>query len=114
MIDFLTFKAFISTDVLIIFYYIGAIVFPIVIWSLTKRFVVRFKEFFLNHTSLELVERLENGVKDVVWNSLTPAQRKKVFAFFLIMFVFLELFWRMLFEFLIAYMQIRDALVLGS
>jgi hypothetical protein len=52
----------------------------------------------------------ENG-KELIWKSLNIKQQTKLIAFFIFCFLFMELFWRMLFEFLIAYMQIRDALV---
>ena len=52
----------------------------------------------------------ENG-KVIVWKSLNKQQQIKFVSFFIATFLFLELFWRMLFEFLIAYMQIRDALL---
>ncbi len=112
--DFLTFKTFISINVLIIFYYLGSIIFPFVFWHLLKRFVIHFKAFFFQYAGEAFTEQVENTVKDIVWNTLKPAQRKKVIAVFVVLFIFFELFWRMLFEFLIAYMQIRDALVSGS
>jgi len=99
--DFLTFKSFISVEVLILFYYIGALILPVSIWLL-MRWVIR-KYHFLNNT-------YESG-KEVLWKSLTIKQQAKLTAIFITCFLFMELFWRMLFEFLIAYMQIRDALI---
>ena len=99
--DFLTFKSFISTEVLIIFYYIGALVLPVGIWILLKWLIGKYR--FLNVT-------YENG-KEIIWTSFNKKQQTKLVAFFMVSFLFMELFWRMLFEFLIAYMQIRDALV---
>ncbi|MFV9615463.1 MAG: DUF4282 domain-containing protein [Gammaproteobacteria bacterium] len=99
--EFLTFKRFISTEVLIIFYYIGALILPVGIWVLLTWLVRKYR--FLNAT-------YENG-KEVIWNSLNKKQQIKLVAFFISSFLFIELFWRMLFEFLIAYMQMRDALL---
>ena len=99
--DFLTFKSFISTEVLIIFYYIGALVLPVGIWALLKWLIGKYR--FLNVT-------YENG-KEIIWTSFNKKQQTKLVAFFIVSFLFMELFWRMLFEFLIAYMQIRDALL---
>lgn len=99
--DFLTFKTFISTETLIIFYYLGAIVLPIVTWLLLIRIIKKYK--LLNSTY--------KNIKESLWNSFNKKQQTKFIAFFLITFIFMELFWRMLFEFLIAYMQIRDALL---
>ena len=99
--DFLTFKTFISTETLIIFYYLGAFILPIFLWLLLTWLIQKYK---LLNTSYE------NG-KKLLWKSLSQKQKAKYIAFFIIAFFFMELFWRMLFEFLIAYMQIRDALL---
>lgn len=100
--DFLTFKNFISTEVLIFFYYIGALIMPAGIWALLKWLIGKYQ--FLNVS-------YESG-KAIIWNSLNKKQQMKLVVFFIFFFLFMELFWRMLFEFLIAYMQIRDALLL--
>ena len=99
--DFLAFKSFISTEVLIIFYYIGALILPVGLWILLTWLIRKYK--YLNTA-------YENG-KAIVWKSLNKQQQTKLVAFFITSFLFMELFWRMLFEFLIAYMQIRDALL---
>jgi len=99
--DFLTFKSFISTEVLIIFYYLGALIFPIGIWFLNSWLIRKYKLFNTVHQS----------GKEVIWNSLKRKHKIMIVSFFVISFLFMELFWRMLFEFLIAYMQMRDALL---
>jgi len=83
IIDIITFKTMISKDMLFVFYYLGAILVPFIIFLYTK-----------------------NIYKPVQKN--TP----KIFMIFIIMFIFMEILWRMMFEFLIAFLQIRDALVL--
>jgi len=99
--DFLTFKSFISIEVLIIFYYIGALILPVGTWILLTWLIRKYR--FINAT-------YENS-KEIIWKSLNKKQQAKLIAFFITAFLFMELFWRMLFEFLIAYMQIRDALL---
>jgi len=99
--DYLTFKSFISTEVLIIFYYLGALILPIGIWLLTIWLIRKYNIFNTIY---------ENG-KGIVWESLNTKQKTRLVAFFVTSFLFMELFWRMLFEFLIAYMQMRDALL---
>ena len=99
--DFLTFKSFISTEVLIVFYYLGAIILPIGIWLLLIWLIQKYKLFNTAY---------ESG-KQIIWTSLNRTQKTKLLAFFITSFLFMEIFWRMLFEFLIAYMQIRDALL---
>ena len=99
--DFLTFKSFISTEVLIIFYYIGSIIMPVGLWYLLYWLINKYK--FVN-------DKYQN-TKEILWKSLNKKQKIKLVSFFTICFIFMELFWRMLFEFLIAYMQIRDVLL---
>ena len=99
--DFLTFKSFISTEVLIIFYYLGAIIMPVAIWFLLVWLMQKYK--FLDTA-------YESG-KEILWQSLNKKQQIKLVVLFVTLFLFMELFWRMLFEFLIAYMQMRDALL---
>jgi hypothetical protein len=101
MMDFLTFKTFISTEALIMFYYIGALILPLGIWGLLTWLIRKYKDIDAAY---------ENG-KVIVWKALDKQQQMKLVSFFIATFLFLELFWRMLFEFLIAYMQIRDALL---
>ena len=99
--DFLTFKSFISIEVLIIFYYIGALIFPFAIWNLLTWSIRKYK--FVS-------KGFESG-KEIFWDSLSKKHKMNLAAFFITCFLFVELFWRMLFEFLIAYMQIRDAIL---
>lgn len=99
--DFLTFESFISTEVLIIFYYLGAVILPVGIWLLLTWLI---QKYILLNTAYE------NG-KEIIWKSLNRKQQTKFIAFFVTSFLFMELFWRMFFEFLIAYMQMRDALL---
>ena len=99
--DFLTFKSFISTAVLIIIYYFGALVFPVCLWALLAWLTTRYKVLNLAY---------KNG-KEMLWASLNTKQKIMFVALFMVCFLFMELFWRMMFEFLIAYMQIRDALL---
>jgi len=99
--DFLTFKTFISTKTLIIFYYIGAIVLPIFSWLLFSWLIQKYK----------LLDTSYKSGKELFWKLMSKKQQSKFIAFFVVFFLFMELIWRMLFEFLIAYMQIRDALL---
>jgi len=101
VIEFLTFEKFISTEALIVFYYIGAVILPLAVWY-SAGWVIR---------KYEIVNAAYEKGKETLWKSLTQKQRVKLVISFIVAFLFMELFWRMLFEFLIAYMQIRDALL---
>lgn len=99
--DFLTFKEFISIPVLIAFYYAGAVVFPFFMWIFSIWLMKKYT----------LIGDVHNKGKEMVWGVLSTKQKLMLVSAFLMAFMFMELFWRMLFEFLIAYMQMRDALV---
>jgi len=107
MIDFLTFQTLISIDVLIMFYYLGAVVLPIgIVW-----FMLWFKRLLVLKVA-GMQSAIDAGVY-AVSNSLSTSSKIKWSILFLVLFIFTELFWRLLFEFLIAFMQMRDALVLN-
>ncbi len=99
MTNFLTFKTFISIDILILSYYIGAIIIPIAMWLskayLQKKFKIldSFNSFLLN-----LLE--------------TMSLKRKVLSIllFIAMFISMEIVWRMCFEAMIGYFQMIDAL----
>lgn len=99
--DFLSFKTFISTEALIVFYYVGAFVAPIVIWVITRCAIKKYKLFDIVY---------KDG-KEIIWASLDKKRKVKLVIIVILAFLLMELLWRMLFEFLIAYMQIHAALV---
>ena len=105
--DFLTFKSFISTEVLILFYYIGAIILPVVTWHLVTSL---YKKYEFINTAYEK-EKEKEKEKEAVWKRLNKKHKNMLIIFFITSFIFMELLWRMMFEFLIAYMQTRDALL---
>lgn len=103
MLDFLTFQSFISLPALIIFYYLGAILLPFTTWHLCLKLSQKRNIIHLT---------LKKG-QQWVWQSLTTRQKSIIILFFILMLGMMELLWRMMFEFLIAYMQMHDALVKG-
>ena len=102
MVDFLSFKTFISIDALIIFYYIVAVFLPVAAWFFMAWFVRKY----------QLVGRVYKEGKEIFWGALSYKQKSLLLMCFVLLCLFMELFWRVMFEFLIAYMQMRDALVL--
>jgi hypothetical protein len=99
--DFLTFDSFISIPVLMGFYYIGAVFCPLVMWRCIRWMVARFS----------LLEQTYLRGKTLIWQLLPVKQKVRVALLFVVAFLLAEVLWRMLFEFLIAFMQMRDALV---
>ena len=101
MQDFLTFKIFISPTMLIIFYYIGAVVMPVFIWFVSRWLMGK----------IGMVEESYQVAKSMTWKSMRFKYRVLFVFLFIIMFLFMQIIWRMMFEFLIAYMQMREALI---
>ena len=99
--DFLTFKTFLSIEVLIIFYYLGALVLPVFVWSLSSWIIQKYK----------IIHIVNQHKKRLTGQPFNKSRRTKMILLFVSMFLFMELCWRMLFEFMIAYMQMRDALL---
>lgn len=99
MWDFLTFQTFIAQDILIILYYIGAIVMPILLWS-SKGYLQR------NST---LFAQANTAFKQLL-GTLNAQNRIIALLGFLIIFLCMELCWRMMFEMLIGYFDMHDSL----
>jgi len=85
MVKFLTFSTFIAQDVLIFFYYIGVLFLPF--------FIYYYREF--------LVQKL---------SFFSTQNQKKFIIFMLLMFLCMELFWRIMFEVMIGYFDMHDYL----
>ncbi|MDX9913911.1 MAG: DUF4282 domain-containing protein [Candidatus Moranbacteria bacterium] len=99
MNNFLTFKTFISSDILIFFYYIGAVLIPILLWQSRVYLKDRFK-------IIQLIN--EQIVK--IFSSLSNKEQSYAKLFILFAFISMEIIWRMMFEVMIAYFDMRDYL----
>jgi len=99
MQDFLTFQTFITPTLLIIFYYVGAMIIPVLCWYLS----LWLKNVYFPESS-ELI-------KDAIKASIPLKKRIIVTILFLLSFLFMEIFWRVMFEFFIAYFDMHDALM---
>jgi len=100
MQDFLTFQTFITPTLLILVYYIGAILIPIFSWYLARWI----KRSYLS-------EEVSGQIKKVIQTRTTTKQRFIVLLVFLLAFLCMEIFWRVIFEFFIAYFDMHDALM---
>ncbi len=101
LLDFLAFRTLISRQVLIVFYYLGALGMPLAAWTLALYLLRRFSA---------AREAMHNGRR--LWSAALPRRyRLGAAGLFLLGFVCMELMWRVMFEYLIAFMQMRDALM---
>ena len=102
MSDFLSFEHLISLKALIAFYYLGALVLPVAIWAFISW--IRKK--------VPLFGAAMNAGTSLVGTTLSTKQKVYFSTLFVVSFMMAELFWRILFEFLIAFIQMRNALML--
>ena len=91
MWDFLTFNHFIAQDVLMIFYYLGAIIGPFILYSLRKRLTAYLKDKGLTF-------------------SLSAPEERLALLIYIIALICMELCWRMMFEAMIGYFDMHDYL----
>jgi len=98
MQDFLTFKTFISPTILMIMYIFGAIVMPAIAWWMA----LKVRKY--------LPSKIEQ-MKKSLFSKMRVRDKAILIGMALCMLLCMEICWRMMFEFLIAYMQIRDVLV---
>ncbi len=91
MIDFLLFKTFITPQVLIIFYIIGAFIIPFFSWL----FKIWIQNRYFNQIKFQIKLRY----------------KVLLYSMFFCCFLLMELFWRMIFEMMIAYFDMHDALM---
>jgi hypothetical protein len=87
-VNFLTFESFISIPVLIAFYYFGALVIPALLW-VKRSWVIK--------------------VTDVLARTF-PIATSRLILGFMVLFIGFEVMWRMMFEMLIGYFQMREYL----
>ena len=95
MQDFLTFQTFITPTFILIIYYFGALVIPIASWYIA----FWIKKAYLSEVSLDIKF------------PMTGKQRFKLLIIFLSAFLCMEICWRMIIEFFIAYFDMHDALM---
>jgi len=99
MTDFLTFKTFISIDILIFSYYIGAVIIPIVIW-LSKGYLQK---------KFKILDKLNSSLRNL-FGTMSLKKRFLSMLLFIFMFISMEIVWRMCFEAMIGYFQVIEAL----
>jgi hypothetical protein len=97
--DFFAFHTFVSLDVLRVVYAVGAMGMPLLAWGVW-RWLGRFQFW-----------RWMRGTAVDATRQVVPKRwRVGAVLVFLLCFLCLELTWRMMFEFIIAYLQMHQAL----
>ena len=91
MKDFLTFQTFITPTLLILMYYVGAVLIPLFSWYLARWIKTVYKTEIESYTTFK--------------------KRFIGYTVFLFFFFCMEILWRVMFEFFIAYFDMHDALM---
>ena len=86
--NYLTFDSFISIPVLITFYYLGALMIPALLW-VKRSWVIKFTDILVRYF---------------------PIATSRLILGFMVLFIGFEILWRMMFEMLIGYFQMREYL----
>ncbi|OYV32990.1 MAG: hypothetical protein B7Z83_10110 [Thiomonas sp. 20-64-5] len=97
--DFFAFRIFVSLDVLRVAYALGAIGMPLVAWGV-----------WLWLDRFTLWKWMRGAAADATRQVIPGRWRLVAILLFVLCFLCMELMWRMMFEFIIAYLQMRDAL----
>jgi len=99
MQDFLSFQTFIAPSLLIVMYYIGALLIPLLTWY-GSRWI---KNKYLSS--------LSQNIGHTIQTYTNTKQRFIVYLSIFFCFICMEILWRVMFEFLIAYFDIHDILI---
>lgn len=94
--DFLVFQVYVTPAVLLVTYYAGALLIPVLVYDMTRRFHQRLAQKDWDATRRYKAQLL--------------SRRGRVVVYAVTALVLSELAWRMMFEFLLAYFQMHDAL----
>ncbi len=99
MYDYLVFNKFIARDVLIVAYYFGAIVIPILLWYM-RSYIIK---------KVLLLKEMENLVGSY-YAKLSSEEKRKIWLTFIALLILAQLCWRMMFEMMIGYFDMHDYL----
>jgi len=93
MWNFLSFHTFVTPVLLIVFYYIGAVLMPLLSYMVARYIKKRVVEY------LAIDITIEKGYRYLFYLSMA------------LCFLCMELIWRVIFEFMVAYFDMHDALM---
>jgi hypothetical protein len=99
MRDILAFNHFITQDVLILFYYIGALLMPLLMW-LGRGWIVH---------NVSIANRWDQAIRKL-YTSLSGGGKVAAVLAIVGLFLCMELCWRMVFEAMIGYFDMHDYL----
>jgi hypothetical protein len=99
MWEILSFNHFVTQNALIFFYYIGAVIIPVIL--------LFFRSYLIENISY--IKKVNTKIKNF-FLSLNATQKTVAVLSFILMFLCMELCWRMMFETMIGYFDMHDYL----
>jgi len=99
MKDFLSFNYFITPHILLAIYYIGAFVIPVLLW--------KFRQYLLEKSAL--FRALNEYIKSL-FSSISVKNKLYIRIAYIVIFLIMELIWRMMFEAMIGYFNMHNYL----
>ncbi|RRS30159.1 MAG: hypothetical protein P794_08055 [Epsilonproteobacteria bacterium (ex Lamellibrachia satsuma)] len=99
MLDILSFNTFITQDVLVFFYYVGAVLIPVILYF--------FKDYIVEHISF--IKTINNKLQ-TFYSAFSANEKIAFWMIFITIFLCMELCWRMVFEAMIGYFDIHEYL----
>jgi len=126
MEQFFNFESFIAIDLLKIFYIIGVVILPVVSWFFLfwtiKKYAALYRLYrgIKRNIFISIIIWIMSKIKffkkyidkSITWGSLSLSQRLKFILLFILLVFFSELIYRLLMEYLIAFMQMHNSLLL--
>ena len=107
LLDFLSFKTFITPNILIGMYYFGVVLVPVFSWLVARWLMGKFKV-------LQPLQSLAQQTLTNRFKQLSVKEQLLILGLGLSIFLMMQLAWRMMFETMLAYFQMRDYLQLLS
>ena len=122
LMDFLQFRLLIAEDVLKVFYLMCAICIPVAAWYFLLWVIRRYAIFMELYKDAQpsllfmifiwIVRKIgffrKAVQQQITWQTLTPTQKLKFLGLYVLMVGFAELFLRLMFEYLIAYIHMHE------
>lgn len=99
--DFIRFKIFVTPSFLVAVYYLGAVGVPFFVWYIAFQLKKKEPAWLVAASS-------SAGAGKII------PYKARIATISFILFLLMELFWRMMFEFMLAYFQIREAVMILS
>ena len=101
--DFLSFRLLMSPVVLVVIYYTGAIAVPVLVYVYARK--------SLQAINQELSPSHKGYLRRGIEASGIGQHKSRIIFYAVVIFIMMEFFWRMMFEFFIAYYQMHNALI---